>query len=1372
MDVVASDRVIKPSPPRRSARGDKAIYTVLESINGSSASQKRSGITSIAEILKQRKLPDSVLPSVIDTLQACVNGNNHKISLQALRCLKQLISRTFGHAAIKGFLPSIAETVGERWGDMKDEVRMTALDTSLDIARLSTSLRFDFFLRKCNDSKAKVRQASLSFLGQLAEDFGVSVGDKIQRKCVVECCKMMEDRNPKVRTESIETLAVLYGVVGESIWRTTVLGRAELSAAMVDVLKDRFSTVTVAPPPSPAEANEMKTERTQKKTKKLKVRPRKGLRARNMNQTASSTVSRTPKQPPVTSRFAKTPSYSQPATIRPVSIGSAKSLVEEITKLETILCTKDTDWKKRNDAMHRLQGILVGGIVKIEGYETQLRRLLEPLHVQVKELRSGVVRQACLTLTSMSKIMKSKFEPFAELYTPDLLTLTANRIGVMSKSADQCLRSIIAASLYGMPKVLLKIIDGTRPKIDKLTRARSQEYLLLALSGWSTKALEKHVDSLQQAVTLALEDRSDGVRQTARLTFWAFEVHFPERASGIFDRLSSVNQERLYKAKNIYRTQYCDSSSSPSTTRLRSPISTEKKTPDAVASADQLRPERMFHTSKVSPSKIFQNQGAGTAQNGAQENQLNFLNVFKEPSVRTHSLGKKIKADRKGQSQFQHGSHSEFIDDGAGAEAVVKPQKSVFQRHSNASVKPRDTNETFARKRGGIFEKYAKSGSSHMKSKYSSHVRYYEDDGASTENDSSDAEDASTHVVSDNYDGDASKKMSIFERYAASGAEVMETTTFRDPPHASTRRSKANKSYRSMHMVSKGKTTKKTNAAKAPVPKKFRVKQKIARLSEGKRKAKKKKAPVKVPEETPADGFAHPSMSKALQILESYIEKLEEVVWSKRLEAFKNIDSFLTENDCTYKRCATQLVEKLCRGVEKHLPDSHHRVSQAALKVVNTMVNSSELGNVMFQHLDVLLPCLFITLAEKRENLKQDANRVLDLLRKRVEADQLARVLCSVADHRSVKARVGCQEYLLHIIPSASQTFKSSTFMRLAVRKTCENLEEKDSALRSVSGLVLHALYKVNRASFLSQVVCLEANKRATVMNALRDYVSDLNERLKGFVRKGTAALDQGSSEASAVPAAPQAELYNFAPPLPTTQTMPTASNSNLQGYVTIPGLLSASKSERADDRMNALAHIVQLAKPSKSSGENWIRIHSQVLSIVLGSLKDPETHVQLRAVETLRGMLKFKTSHMLTMLDVVLHNLLECLKSSASEMCNALGNALDMMVSVFPASRFMRALLPILQTSKGIALQYALNLSTKTVARMASGTLLDALPDIMPPIIIAMNSGRPELRKESVFCFVAVYLAVGEDVLPYFEQLTQAQRKLTTIYINRASQK
>ena len=73
--------------------------------------------------------------------------------------------------------------------------------------------------------------------------------------------------------------------------------------------------------------------------------------------------------------------------------------------------------------MERLRGIMTGGIAHIDCYEHQIKRLLEPLHVQIKELRSGVVRQACLTVATMSKVMKNRFENFAEQYTPDLLTL-------------------------------------------------------------------------------------------------------------------------------------------------------------------------------------------------------------------------------------------------------------------------------------------------------------------------------------------------------------------------------------------------------------------------------------------------------------------------------------------------------------------------------------------------------------------------------------------------------------------------------------------------------------------------------------------------------------------------------------------------------------------------------------------------------------------------------------------------------------------------------------------------------------------------------------------------------------------------------------
>ena len=163
---------------------------------------------------------------------------------------------------------------------------------------------------------------------------------------------------------------------------------------------------------------------------------------------------------------------------------------------------------------------------------------------------------------------------------------------------------------------------------------------------------------------------------------------------------------------------------------------------------------------------------------------------------------------------------------------------------------------------------------------------------------------------------------------------------------------------------------------------------------------------------------------------------------------------------------------------------------------------------------------------------------------------------------------------------------------------------------------------------------------------------------------------------------------------------------------------------------------------------------------------------VQLRGVETLRALLEKKTKHMVLMLDVVLFELLDCLKISAPEMRNALGQALELMVSVFPPVKLMKALLPLLSSSTGIVLQYALSLTSKNISRMSSGIVLEALPEIMPPMMTAMQHSEAYIRKEAVFGFVAVYMSVGESFMPYFNELSLAHRKLTTLYINRATQK
>ena len=120
----------------------------------------------------------------------------------------------------------------------------------------------------------------------------------------------------------------------------------------------------------------------------------------------------------------------------------------------------------------------------------------------------------------------------------------------------------------------------------------------------------------------------------------------------------------------------------------------------------------------------------------------------------------------------------------------------------------------------------------------------------------------------------------------------------------------------------------------------------------------------------------------------------------------------------------------------------------------------------------------------------------------------------------------------------------------------------------------------------------------------------------------------------------------------------------------------------------------------------------------------------------------------------------------------NALRGTLESMLKMFKPSNILKSLLPMLNTLNGYQLQIVLNQICKIISRLATGTLLDALPEIMPQVIHAMENEEASIRKEAVFCFVEAYFALGENVMPYFEQLSIAQRKLLTIYVKKRKQK
>ena len=57
-----------------------------------------------------------------------------------------------------------------------------------------------------------------------------------------------------------------------------------------------------------------------------------------------------------------------------------------------------------------------------------------------------------------------------------------------------------------------------------------------------------------------------------------------------------------------------------------------------------------------------------------------------------------------------------------------------------------------------------------------------------------------------------------------------------------------------------------------------------------------------------------------------------------------------------------------------------------------------------------------------------------------------------------------------------------------------------------------------------------------------------------------------------------------------------------------------------------------------------------------------------------------------------------------------------------------------------------------------------------MVPLLTLLhrNKGALDMRKASIFALVEIYMVMGDAFYPYTEDLSPAQRKLLTIYIDR----
>ncbi|XP_062421171.1 CLIP-associating protein 1a isoform X23 [Pungitius pungitius] len=260
--------------------------------------------------------------------------------------------------------------------------------------------------------------------------------------------------------------------------------------------------------------------------------------------------------------------------VPPVQIYSNRELEDQLGKIREVLSDDKHDWEHRVVALKKVRSLLLAGATEYEGFPQQLRLLEAPLKLSAKDLRSQVVREACITLGHLSSILGNKFDHGAESIMPTLLNLVPNSAKVMATSGVATIRLILRRTHY--PR-LIPIITSNCASKSVAVRRRCFEFLDLMLLEWQTNTLERHVAVLTETIKKGIHDADSEARSIARKCYWGFHGHYSREAEYLFQALESTYQKALQShlkgSDSIVSLPQSDRSSSSSQESLNRPFS-------------------------------------------------------------------------------------------------------------------------------------------------------------------------------------------------------------------------------------------------------------------------------------------------------------------------------------------------------------------------------------------------------------------------------------------------------------------------------------------------------------------------------------------------------------------------------------------------------------------------------------------------------------------------------------------------------------------------------------------------------------------------------------------------------------------------------
>ncbi|XP_041118515.1 CLIP-associating protein 1-B-like isoform X19 [Polyodon spathula] len=1394
-----------------------------------------------------------------------VNSSHFKVALLGMDILSALIMRLQERfrAQISTVLPSLID----RLGDAKDQVRDQDQTLLLKIMEQAANPQYvwDRMLGGFKHKNNRTREGVCLCLIATLKIYGAQ--GLTLSKIVPHICNLLSDPTSQVRDGAMNCLVEIYRHVGERV--RSDLSKKGLPQSRLNVIFAKFAEVQKSGNMMPSSDKSVEDEdsvdgnRPSSASSTSSKAPPSGKKGASMGTARRPSSAAGPKTP---GKEASAGAVDEEDFIRAfgdvpaIQIYSSRELEDSMNKIREILSDDKHDWEQRVVALKKVRSLLLAGAVEYDGYFQQLRLLEGAFKLSAKDLRSQVVREACITLGHLSTVLGNRFDHGAESIMPTLLNLVPNSAKIMATSGIAAINLIIRHTHY--PR-LIPIMTSNCTSKSVAVRRRCYTFLDLLLQEWQTHSLERHLPVLTETIKKGIHDADSEARSVARKCYWGFHGHFSREAELLFHNLESSYQKALQShlknSDSIVSLPQSDRSSSSSQESLNRPLSTKR--PPAGSSMSRVSSKSVSTPGSLQRSRSDVDVNAAASAKSrmtAAPSATPFSTAAALPPGSYASLGR-VRTRRQSSGSAAGGSTTPADNRGRNRAKVSQSQPG-----SRSGSPGKLLGHSYGRAQRGALvstpsEKKSKIPRSQGCSRETSPNRLGLD------------RFGLSHQARISASVNAMRVLSASTEVEAAVADALLLGDSRN------QRKPVRRRFDPPGMYSDDDANSDASSA-------------CSERSYGSRNG----------------GVPH-----YLRQTEDVAEVLNHCAssnWSERKEGLVGLQNLL-KSQRTLSRVE---LKRLCEIFTRMFADPHSkRVFSMFLETLVDFItiHKEDLQDWLFVLLTQLLKKMG---ADLLGSVQAKVQKALDVTRDSFPFDQqfniLMRFIVDQTQTPNLKVKVAILKYIESLARQMDPTdFVNSSETRLAVSRIITwTTEPKSSDVRKAAQVVLISLFELNTPEFTMLLGALpktfqdgatkllhshlknssntsmgspsntigrtpsrHSSSRTSpltsptncshgglspsmldydtenmnsdeiysslrgVTEAIQSYSyrsqEDLHEPIKregkkddgvcreggmaspvtdlrvgvDVVEGGRTALDNKTSLLNTPPprsfSGPRSREYN---PYNYADTISTYDKSALneavfdddleqgrrqdclenkmlhpKGFTPVPidhsdlvaDLLKelSNHNEHVEERRGALLDLLKITR--EGSLAVWDEHFKTILLLLLETLGDKEHSIRALALRVLKEILRNQPARFKNYAELTIMKTLEAHKDSHKEVVRAAEEAASTLASSIHPEQCIKVLCPIIQTADYPINLAAIKMQTKVIERISKESLHQLLPDIIPGLLQGYDNTESSVRKASVFCLVAIYSVIGEELKPHLAQLTGSKMKLLNLYIKRA---